>query len=211
MKIQNNIIIKSANFNKTNSNKLIVFLHGYGSNGLDFEPIADLFSKKLTNTVVCVPDAPFECAMSHSGREWFPLSDNSLQEDIANGPALIEPFLTEYIHDLQAEYHCNEINLLGFSQGAILSLAMLYYMNISKIVAFSGLFHPQKNMDIVAPNAKILLVHGDEDDVVPYSNASLTMSSLQALKIQSQLITCKGVGHTISMQYIDQCIKFLKQ
>lgn len=209
MIIKNSITIKSKNF--TQADRLIVFLHGYGSCGADFEEIATKIAKPLTNTVVFVPDAPFECDLSFSGKEWFSLSEETLLQDIENGQALVAPILKNYIEELKKKYECKNINLIGFSQGAILSLAMCYYIDISKIVAFSGLLHAPCDAKIVSKNVKILLVHGDMDDVVPFENTIHTMESFKKLGIETRLMRCHGIGHTISNDAISPCVEFLNK
>ena len=52
---------------------LIIFLHGYGADGSDLLSLSDYFSKVMPNTQFISPDAPFDCAMSSSGKEWFPI------------------------------------------------------------------------------------------------------------------------------------------
>lgn len=208
MKINLNILIKSPDFQRVK--KIIIFLHGYGANGNDFADIAQYIVEKMSNTIVLMLDAPFECSAFSYGREWFPLSDDSLMEDIENGINLIAPMLKSYIDSVKEEYYCENVVLIGFSQGAILSLSMLYYSTISKIVAFSGLFHVKNNLQIIS-SAEILIVHGDEDTVVPYKNAIHAIKNLTKFKLNAKLITCKGVEHTISMQYIDDCVQFLQE
>jgi len=206
MKLKNKVLIKSENF--TSAKNLVVFLHGYGSEGSDFKLAAEYLSRCIDDAIFFAPDAPFECP-AYNGRQWFPLSDENLSEDLANGSKLAAPILMEYIEDTKKEYNCDTVNLLGFSQGAALSLAMIYYSDISRIIAFSGLFSVQENKKPVSMETKILIVHGDKDDVVPYSHALFAKKSLDKLELDPKLITCPGVGHTISMDVWDDCIDFL--
>ena len=55
------------------SNKLVVFLHGYGADGKDLIDLANPFSMAMPNATFISPDAPHPCTMSPSGREWFPI------------------------------------------------------------------------------------------------------------------------------------------
>ena len=52
---------------------LVVFLHGYGADGKDLIDLANPFSMALPNAAFISPDAPFPCAMSPQGRQWFPI------------------------------------------------------------------------------------------------------------------------------------------
>ena len=52
---------------------LVIFLHGYGADGSDLISLSDYFSEVMPNAQFISPDAPFSCAMSAFGKEWFPI------------------------------------------------------------------------------------------------------------------------------------------
>ena len=58
-----------------NPNKLVVFLHGYGADGKDLIDLANPFGMALPNASFISPDAPYPCAMSSQGRQWFPIEE----------------------------------------------------------------------------------------------------------------------------------------
>ena len=55
------------------ASNLVVFLHGYGADGKDLIDLANPFSMAMPNASFISPDAPHPCAMSPSGRQWFPI------------------------------------------------------------------------------------------------------------------------------------------
>ena len=58
------------------SPKQIVFLlHGYGADGADLIDLSSPFSMCLPYAKFISPDAPFECKMSPTGKEWFPIEE----------------------------------------------------------------------------------------------------------------------------------------
>ncbi|MDR2667207.1 MAG: hypothetical protein LBB34_03835 [Holosporales bacterium] len=203
----NSITIRSQNF--TDPERLVVILHGYGTSGGDFAEVGKIFlSKQLDNTVFLFPDAPYECGHGGCGKQWFDLSEMSYSE-LRNGLDLVSPILYDYIKNSIVEHGCSNVNLIGFSQGAILAFEMLYYHGISKIVAYSGIFAIKENSQSLS-NAEVLIVHSDDDEVVPYKNATLAKENLDTLRIKSRIKTCHNIGHTISVEGWTTGVAFLK-
>ena len=103
------------------SSHLVVFLHGYGADGKDLIDLANPFAMALPNATFISPDAPFPCAMSPQGREWFPI------EEIPNGAIKASDNLLNLIkkeaEDLNLTF--KDVVLIGFSQGAMMSMQCL--------------------------------------------------------------------------------------
>ena len=56
---------------------LVIFLHGYGSNGEDLISLAPYWERALPETAFVSPNAPFACEIGFE-YQWFPLSDLDL-------------------------------------------------------------------------------------------------------------------------------------
>ena len=204
--IKDSKIIKSKNFEKVE--KIVITLHGYGTSGNDFAEVGEIFlSKAMDNTVFLFPDAPYPCD-SGFGKQWFTL-DTMTYEELRSGLEMIAPILEEYINSASKKFDCDNINLMGFSQGAITCFEMLYNTNISKIVSYSGLFAAPKNREIKSKDTSVLIVHSDDDEVVPYKNAILSKNELDALNIKNEIFICHGIGHSISIEGWNAGVKFL--
>lgn len=200
-------IIKSQNFERTEM--IVITLHGYGTCGDDFAEVGDIFlSKKINNAVFLFPNAPEDCEAGFGGRQWFSL-DELNYEEIRNGLEKTAPILSSYIIQKSNEYNCKNVCLIGFSQGTIMALEMIYHSEvISKIVAYSGLFAMPKDKTIKS-KSEILLVHSDDDEVVPYKNAEMALNDLDVLGIKTKLVTCHGIGHSISIDGWQEGVNFL--
>ncbi|MDR3031463.1 MAG: hypothetical protein LBU35_03715 [Holosporales bacterium] len=195
MKMHDSKILKSKNFDYVE--KLIIALHGYGSCGEEFYDATKVFiPDNLKNAIFLFPNGPIPCDIG-MGYQWFHLEDMSYEE-LRAGLELIAPIVCEYIGNISKEYACNNINLIGFSQGAITCFEILYYISISKIIAYSGLFAAPKNKDTFSKNTSVLIIHSNDDMVVPYKNAKLAQESLDILGINSKIMTCNNIGHSIS-------------
>ncbi len=195
--LNNKYIIKSEKFDFLE--RVIITLHGYGTSGEDFAEVGKIFlSKKINNTIFLFPDAPYDCACG-TGKEWFALDEIS-PESLRRGLDSSGPILANYIKEISNEYKCNNINLIGFSQGSMMALEMIYYPYVSKILAYSGLFvpHPEKEIKSIA---KVLLLHSDDDPVVPYKNAINSKDELKQNGIDDVILkTCHNIGHSISLE-----------
>lgn len=203
--LQNSRVIKSKDF--SNVDKLVITLHGYGSCGNDFAEVGDIFlSKKIDNAVFLFPDAPDICCEG-TGRQWFPLDDVS-HEELRKGLDYVAPIVKEYIEHNVHEYHCENVCLIGFSQGSITSFEMIFHTEISKVVAFSGLFNvPVSGQCVSKP--EILIVHSTDDKVVPYSAAEQAQKDLTKFGIPVKVLPQLGIGHSISIDGWNACATFL--
>ncbi len=207
MKIENSLIVKSKNFDK--AKKLVIFLHGYGSEGADFENGINHISKDFQDTVFLAPDGPFECE-EYCGRKWFSLSNDLKQKEITDGLSQAAPLLKTYLEEIKQEYSCDNIVLVGFSQGAMLSFEMLYHARLSMIVACAGIFIAHEAKPIIDKNTNVLIVHSDDDVVVPYNNAILAKEELDKLGVTNKILTYHGIGHSISVEAWTSCAAFIR-
>lgn len=194
----NDVAIKSTNFEHLD--KLIIILHGYGNSGSDYIKVGKTFLiPTIDNAIFLFPDAPAPCE-TWTGRQWFPLAlENMTSEAIRNGLDQVAPYLCKYIEAQSQEFKCDNIFLVGISQGAMMALEMMYYTKILKIVVFCGLFTPnahKKNMS----KPDILLVHSVDDNIIPYEKALKAKLDLEDLKLNVCLHTCHNIRHNISKE-----------
>ena len=80
------------------------------------------------------------------------------------------------------------------------------------IISFSGIL--LLNEDLVknstgAPYSPVLLVHGTEDEVVPFQFQAASRDMLQARSIEVETVDCVGLGHGIDPDGLSAAIKFL--
>ena len=205
----NEIIMKSTVYNRTEN--IVIFLHGYGNCGADYVKSADQFYRdKLPNTVYLFPDAPDACE-DWVGYQWFRLSlDNITYQSIREGLDRSADMLYRYIGDKKCEYNCKNVDLIGISQGSFMALEMMYYTYIRKIVVFCGMFIKNTTKSIYS-NPDVLLVHSDDDNLIPYQNAIKTKSELEALEINTKMHTCHNIKHSVSKEGWKMGANFISQ
>ena len=158
---------------------VIVFLHGYGANGADLLSIADVLAEHLPDTLFIAPDAPETCPGNPTGYQWFPIPwlDGSSEEEAKLSMEAACSDLNYFLDALIVDEDIlpEQVALFSFSQGTMMSLhvAPRREDSFAGLVAFSGrLLEPELLSDEVQNKPPVLLIHGDQDDVVPPASIS---------------------------------------
>lgn len=194
----NEISLMSTHFSTTEA--IVIILHGYGNSGADYVTAIDRFWRSdIDNTMFIMPDAPSPCD-TWTGRQWFPLTlENMTYEEIRKGLNEVAPILQRYITEKATEHSCENIYLVGISQGAMTALEMIYHSNVSGIISYSGLFAKPVG-GAVASKPSVLLVHSENDNIVPYACAQQAEKDLRELEIDVKLKTWHNAGHYVSRE-----------
>jgi len=207
------VISGSKIFSKNSGSisKIVVFLHGYGASGDDLIGISDLWQDLLPSTVFAAPNGPEPCDANIFGYQWFGLPDFS-PTNMRSGLDRVRPVLLEYLQSLLNEYQLSpqDLALVGFSQGTIVALEMMFAMpNLNSVLGYSGIFFRPPPPVLSSPSTKVMLVHGNVDTVVPYLSLFQSQTQLKVLGISTEIHTCHGIGHTINEEGIELGGQFL--
>ena len=196
----------------------VVFLHGYGANGADLLGLADPLAHHLPDTLFIAPDAPENCAGSPFGYQWFPIPwiDGSSEEESSRGMQQAVEDLNAFLDALMVDEDLlpEQVCLFGFSQGTMMSLHVAPRREdpVAGIVAFSGrLLEPELLADEVQSRMPILLVHGDQDDVVPVQSLPQAAEALQNAgfsDVYAHLM--KGTAHGIAPDGLSVALAFIR-
>ncbi|WP_417676413.1 alpha/beta hydrolase [Pseudodonghicola sp.] len=196
----------------------VVFLHGYGANGADLLGLADPLGEHLPDTLFVAPDAPESCAGAPFGFQWFPIpwldgsSEDAAERGMQAATADINAFLDALMvdEDLLPE----QVALVGFSQGTMMSLHVAPRREdpIAGVVGFSGrLLSPETLKDEVVSRMPILLIHGDQDDVVPVQSLPEAAEALQQAGFKEVFAHIeKGTAHGIAPDGLGVALAFLR-
>lgn len=185
---------------------LVVFLHGYGSDGTDLIAIAKQWQPFMPDTAFISPNAPEPCVQAPGGRQWFPLTMRDPEERWV-GVNKAAPGLHAFL-DVELERHGlddSKLALVGFSQGTMLALhvALRRAEAPAGVVGYSGaLVGPEHLGEASARKSggkppAILLVHGSEDDVISPEALFLGAEQLARAEIPCQWHFSAGLGHGI--------------
>jgi phospholipase/carboxylesterase len=189
---------------------LIVLLHGVNADGANLAPLADWLRRALPGVEIATPDAPVPTPL---GFEWFNLDDIT-PETRPQRLAEARPAFDALIGGIIAKHGLSDdlrrVALVGFSQGAMMALDALASGRwpVAGVVAFSGrLASPPPYAP--APDAPVLLVHGDCDEVISWSESLDARDALKAAGVATQLHVLDGVDHCVTPEGADLAAQFL--
>lgn len=194
---------------------LVIFAHGYGSNGQDLIGLAAHLQPVLPKTQFLSPNAPEPCAMAPGGYQWFHLSSIS-REERDQGTVVAAPALDAYI-DAQLERFAlppERLVLVGFSQGTMVSLhvGLRRTPPIAGILGFSGsLSAPERLIDEMRARPPVLLVHGAADETVPVWLMFEAYGALQAAKVPVERHVSQNTAHSIAADGLEAGARFLQR
>ena len=189
---------------KLEKNPLLLLLHGYGSNEADLFS----FSAELPDEYYVISArAPID--MQYGSYAWYAINFDadenkfSDHEQAQSSRDLIATFIDELITKYPID--ANNITLIGFSQGSILSyaVALSHPEKIKNVVAFSGYISEpileEEYLKNDLSKLNIFASHGTSDQVIPVEWARKSKPFLEKLGVN---ITYKEypIGHGISPQ-----------
>ncbi len=197
---------------------IVVFVHGYGANGADLLSLADPLGEHLPDTLFVAPDAPETIPGMPFGYQWFPIPwiDGSSQEEAELGMQAAAEDLNAFLDALMVDEDVlpEQVVLFGFSQGSMMSLHIAPRRDdpIAGVIAFSGrLLHPDLLAEEVKVRMPVLLVHGDQDDVVPIQSLPEAVEGLQKAGFKDVYAhVMKGTGHGISPDGLGVALAFMR-
>lgn len=198
--------------------QLIILVHGYGADGNDLLGLADPLAPHLPDAVFVAPDAPNKCSGNPFGYEWFPIPwlDGSSEEAAKVGMTAALSDLNGFI---DAQMNAEGVGpaqtlLVGFSQGTMMSLhlAPRRAEPLAGIVGFSGrLLEPETLEAEMVSKLPILLVHGDQDPMVPVSSLPEAADALSKAGYEVFTHISKGTQHGIAPDGLGVGLQFMKQ
>lgn len=189
---------------KLDKNPLLLLLHGYGSND------ADLFSfatELPDEYYVVAARAPYD--LQYGSYAWYAINfdaDENKFSDVEQAKKsrdLIVKFIDELTQHFPID--AQNITLVGFSQGSILSyaVALSYPEKVQRVVAMSGYVNPEMAVENYTKNdfsnLKIFASHGTVDQVIPIDWARKVKPFLDDLNIKN-VYKEYPVGHGVAPQ-----------
>ncbi len=202
--------------NLTTGKPPVLFLfHGYGSNEEDLFS----FAAELPE-ILCVISARAPIPMPPFGNAWYAINFEASHGRWSNVEQAIQSreIILKFIDEACESYalDADNINLLGFSQGTVLSyaIALSYPEKIKNLIALSGYIDQNLLIDNYQEKdhsaLQIYASHGQLDQVIPPEWAYMSQDLLGRLKIQ---VTFEEypVGHGVSPQNFHSFNKWLEK
>jgi phospholipase/carboxylesterase len=198
--------------------QLVVFLHGYGADGNDLIDLGRAWQELLPDAAFVSPHAPRPCGQAPMGREWFPLTFRDPNErwvGVNQAAPVLEAFLDAELK--RRNLPPQALALVGFSQGTMMSLHVGLRRAVppAAIVGYSGMLVIPEDIDPKAfageirSQPPVLLIHGDEDQLIPVQAVFHAAQALSAFEIPVQWHVSAGVGHGIDQEGLRHGGEFL--
>jgi phospholipase/carboxylesterase len=193
-----------------------VFLHGYGADGDDLIGLADPLAQHLPNTRFLAPNAPQRCVNNPLGFQWFPIPwlDGTPEPVAREAARAAFVALDGWLDAVAAETPPARTVLVGFSQGTMMALhvGLRRRAALAGIVGFSGrLLEPVSLADEIRSRPPVLLVHGDQDPVVPFESLAAAEAGLAAAGVPVASHVSRGVAHGIAPDGLGLAVRFIQE
>ena len=194
--------------------QLVVLCHGLGADGQDLIDLAPYWGRTLAHAAFAAPDAPESCDMGPFGRQWFSLGDRAPAQ-IAAGVAVARTALDAFIDAELARLGLapDAYALMGFSQGAMTALYTGLRRTVAPrgVLAFSGALVAADRLGEASAKPPVLIVHGEDDAVVPVERSRLAQGALEAAGFEVQAMYCPRLGHGIDEAGLSAGALFLQR
>ncbi|MEC5342224.1 esterase [Brenneria populi] len=190
--------------------RLFLLFHGVGDTPAGMASVGRYFAAAFPQALVVSVGGPFSAGFGE-GRQWF--SVQGVTEE--NRLSRIEAAMPRFVAAVRDWQHKSGVGfqhttLVGFSQGAIMSLEALKSEAhlAGRVIAFSGRFAalPEKAFSDI----KVHLIHGDADGVISVELARAAARRFQALGASFTLDIVSGVGHGIDRQMLSHALTQLR-
>ena len=185
---------------KTTPRQLVILCHGLGADGHDLIDLAPSWSHAVPDALFVSVDAPFPHE-SGFGRQWWSVADRSppvMEAGVRRAAGYLDAFIDAELARLNLPP--DAYALMGFSQGAmtVLFAGLRRAIAPRAILAFSGgLIAPESLAGEIRNRAPVLLVHGEDDDVVPITRSREAEQVLRAAGVPVETLWCPGLPHGI--------------
>lgn len=191
----------------TTSAPVLLMLHGFGSNEHDLMGLAPYLDERLH---MVSARATYDVGFGYAWYYLYGVPGNLQHDDASRSQSL--DILTQFVTELPSRIDggngvARKIYLLGFSQGAVMSLnlALKSPHLVAGVVAISGYLDEQV-AELVAPDTvrdlPFLVMHGTMDELIPVERGRRVREFLQTTPANLEYHEYP-VGHSIHPQALD--------
>lgn len=194
--------------------QLVVLFHGFAADGEDIISLGRQWQRMLPDAAFAAPTALEFCAQPPMGHQWFDPSSPD-PADHWKGVEATAEVVNAFI-DGELDKHGLDgaaLALAGFSQGAIIALHVGLRRDPAPkaIVSFSGTLIGVDQLDAVKARPQVLLIHGEEDNIIPVEALKYTQTALMQHGIPVEAHVAEGIAHGIDGESTWRAGAFLRE
>jgi phospholipase/carboxylesterase len=193
------------------ADQLLLLLHGVGGSMGEMLPLGARLASRFPGAFIVSVEAAHRSDLG-GGHQWFSVRGISERNRPARVAAAMPAFLAA-VHEWQriAEVDAEHTTLIGFSQGAIMALESTRGPDAParRIVSIAGRY---ARTPAAGPHpARLHLLHGVADTVIPYAHTVQAARTLRALGADVSTDLIETAAHEISPQIEVALIERLAQ
>lgn len=190
--------------------QLVIFAHGYGSNGQDLIGLAPYLAQAMPDALFVSPDAPDPVPGYPAGRQWFPISRLDLhlmRQGVQTAGPVLDAFIDAELS--RAGLPPSACALVGFSQGTMMALhvGLRRPEPLGAVVGLSGML---ADPGAVASRPPVVLIHGDRDEVIPPAALFASLEGLGAAGVPVLWRICAETGHHVAEDGLALAVRFVQ-
>ena len=198
--------------------QLCVMLHGFGADGSDMIPAAQLLGQVFPRMFFAAPNAPEPCITDPEYFQWYSPLEGRERADLR--VQQLAPRLNRYIDSLLARFQLDDraLVILGFSQGGGVAIeaALQRPQACAALLGFTTAVRNKQRL--LAPATEqpsraqppTLLVHGALDEVIPLVSLQRSAEHLRAAGLSVHTRVCANIGHTMNDEGVFVAADFLR-
>lgn len=214
--MQNPLEINASN---DETSATVIWLHGLGSDGYDFEPIVkQLNLPQIRFILPHAPEMPVTRNLGYIMPAWYDVYGvtGNAREDEA-GIRKTQQYIDDLIaREIERGIPSEKIAIAGFSQGGAIALqtALRYSKKLAGVLALSTYLPLKSSLETEATaenqHTPIFMAHGTHDDIISMDTclASLTLLKNQLFSVDFHEYS---MAHSVCTQEISDIRNFLQR
>lgn len=198
--------------NQDNAQHSIIWLHGLGADGHDFEPIVNELNLEQPVRFV-FPHAPHMAVTVNNGLHmpaWYDIKNTQINatQDEAGIRNSQKAILALIEREIERGIKTENLILAGFSQGGAIALhtALRYDKPLAGIMGLSTYLPLEETVTAERNDANkhtpVFLAHGNYDQIIPFQLAAHTQATLNKLGYSTELKKYE-MEHSVCVEEID--------
>ena len=205
---------------QTPADSAVIWLHGLGASGSDFEPIVPELQLPANSAVRFIfPHAPAIAITINGGMvmpAWYDITDISLGRKVDTGQLMASADALHRLIDREIErgIDSSRIVIAGFSQGGAVAYqgALTYPLPLAGLMTMSTYFATAGSIELHAANRSlpIHVFHGVNDPMVPEQLGHDACQILRTMGYQPSYTTYP-IEHSVCMEEVVDIASFLRQ
>lgn len=190
---------------------LVLFAHGYGSNGQDLMRFADLWAGAMPGVAFAAPCGP--TPSPDGGFQWVPKrapTDPRFAQEIAEAAVGFNALCDRELAHVGLD--ASRLAIVGFSQGTVLSLQAGLRRKIAPaaILGYAGGLIGRANLhDEITCRPPVMLINGEQDALAPVYGMQMAVKALSEAGLAVQGFAIPGLGHEVDADSLIMGGRFL--